>query len=127
MATREISKDEWVTFFDSFSRQHQGWLITVEVLGSDIGAQVESRDEPLVGITADLKNTDEEVITILTGGQSKDHLAHMIRAPVHVSLKQTDEGAHEAVHIESKQGTTTLLRFRSPVLSELVDGIVQPP
>ena len=124
MATREIPRDEWVAFFDSFSRQHDGWLITVELLGADAGAQVESREQPLAGITADLRDGGEDVISILVGRRSEDHVAHIIRAASHVSLKETDEGAHEALHIESKNGATTLLRFRSTVLPETLDGII---
>jgi hypothetical protein len=123
MPTRDIPRDEWVAFFDSFSRLHDRWLITVEVLGSEVGAQVESREQPLIGVTADLKSEDEGVITILIGGKAGDHLAHIIHAPVHVRLKETPEGAHEALQIESKQGPTTLLRFRSAVLPESVDGV----
>lgn len=122
MSTREIPRNEWVAFFDSFSRQHERWLITLEVLGAEVGAQVEACEQPLVGITAEFK--DQDAITIFIGGRSADHLAHTIRRPSHVRLKETDAGAHEALHIESKEGPTTLLRFRSPVLSETVDGIM---
>ena len=122
MADREIPRDEWAAFFDSFSRQHEGWLSTVEVLGTDIGAQVEARDQPLFGIVADLKK--QEAITILLGHKRGDHLAHTVDAPLHVRLKETEEGAHEALYIESKQGVTTLLRFRSPALTGSVDGVV---
>ena len=54
MATQEIPRDEWREFFDGFSRRHEGWLVTVEVLGSDIGAQVEAYELPLVGVTAEV-------------------------------------------------------------------------
>lgn len=124
MPTRQIPRDDWTQFFDSFSRQHDGWLTTVEVLGAEIGAQVESRDQPLIGITADLKDEGEDVITILVGGRTGDHLAHMVHAPADVRLKETEEGAHEALQLASKHGPTTLLRFRSAVLPESLDGIV---
>jgi hypothetical protein len=124
MPTRNIPKDEWVTFFESFSRQHEGWLVTLEVLDSDVTTQGELGDEALVSITADLKNPHAEAITAATGSRSKGHFTHIISAPVHVSLKETEEGAHESVRIESKAGKTTLLRFRSAMLPELVDGMV---
>ena len=38
MPTREIPRDEWNAFFEMFSKQHEGWLVTVEVLGRDIGS-----------------------------------------------------------------------------------------
>ena len=40
---REIPRDEWAGFLDSFSRQHEGWLVRLEVPGAEIGAQVEAQ------------------------------------------------------------------------------------
>ena len=28
---REIPRGEWLSFLDGFSRQHEGWLVTLEV------------------------------------------------------------------------------------------------
>ncbi|HEY0378950.1 MAG TPA: DUF5335 family protein [Pyrinomonadaceae bacterium] len=124
MATREIPRDEWVEFFDGFSHQHEGWLVTVEVLGGELGAQVEARELRLGGISADLKGDDEDAISIMVGETPDDHVTHTITRPTHVSLEQTQEGANEALQIESGEGVTTLLRFRSAVLPEMVDGFV---
>jgi hypothetical protein len=124
MATREIPREEWIEFFDGFSRQHEGWLVTVEVLGSELGAQVEARELRLEGITADLKGDDEDTISIMVGETPDDHVTHTITAPSHVRLEQTQEGANEALQIESGDRVTTLLRFRSAVLPEMVDGVV---
>lgn len=43
MKTRKIPQTEWLDFFNRFSRQHQGWIIDLEVFGADIGAQYEER------------------------------------------------------------------------------------
>src|SRR5688500_1532948 len=124
MPTREIPRREWPAFLDSFSRQHAGWLATVEVLGAEVGAQVEVREQPLAGITADLREGDRAVISIFVGGDRDAHVAQLIHAPSHVRLKETEDGAHEALHIEAEGGTTTLLRFRSTVSLEALDGLV---
>jgi hypothetical protein len=124
MPTREIPREEWMTFLDSFSRQHAGWLSTVEVLDTAIGAQVESREQPLSGITAELKGDNRDLISILVGGDRNNHVAHAIHAPSHVRVEETDEGAHEALQIESESGVTILLRFRSTVPLGLLDGYV---
>ena len=50
---REIPKDEWPKFFDVFSRQHEGWLVTLEIFGNEIGAQIQERELVLGGIVAD--------------------------------------------------------------------------
>jgi hypothetical protein len=51
MQTREIPRDEWRSFFDVFSRQHAGWLATLEILGHKVAAQPEPREFSLKGIT----------------------------------------------------------------------------
>jgi uncharacterized protein DUF5335 len=124
MPTREIAHEEWVTFFDGFSQQHQGWLVTIEVLDPDLGAQVEAQELELRGITADSKESVRSSISINVGRTPWEHVTHTISDPSHVRLKQTEEGANEALEIESAGGTITLVHFRSAVLPEMVDGVV---
>src|SRR5437764_2122926 len=124
MPTREIPREEWNAFFEVFSKQHEGWLATVEVLGRDIGAQEEAHELPLVGITADSKGGDADAVSIIVGKAAEDHITHTITQPAHVRLEQTESGADEALQIEGVDGVTTLLRFRFAMLPELVDGIV---
>ena len=124
MSTREIPRDEWNAFFETFSKQHEGWLATVEVLGEEIGAQEEAHELPLVGITADLKGSDADAVSIIVGKRAEDHITHTITGATHVRLEQAENGADEALQIESAGDATTLLRFRFAMLPELVDGIV---
>jgi Family of unknown function (DUF5335) len=124
MQTREITRTEWPSFFDSFSRKHQGWLATLEILGPDIGAQVEERELAFEGITDESDEADGNTIMIMTGGKADDHVTHTITRPTEVSLEQTDEGADAALAIKSEDGVTALLRFRSPMLPEMVDAMV---
>jgi hypothetical protein len=121
---REIPRNEWPEFFDSFSRQHEGWLVTVEVLGAEIGAQVEAQELPLEGITAELKAGSEDVITIIIGGGSRGRVTHNILQPTHVRIEQSESGADMTLQIESGSAVTTLVSFRSAMLPEMVDGIV---
>lgn len=124
MKTKEIQKTEWPKFFDSFSRQHEGWLATLEIFGSDIGAQVEERELAFQGIVDEWDETRGNQIIILMGAKPDDHITHAIDHPTNVSLEQTDEGADVAMSITSEGGTVALLRFRSPMLPEMVDGVV---
>jgi len=123
MQTKEIPKNEWSGFFDTFSRKHEGWLVSVEILGPDIGAQVEQRETALEGITDEWDEIKGNTIMIMTGGKPEGHMTHSITFPTAVSLEQTDEGADAALAIKANDGTTTLLRFRSTVLPELVDAV----
>ena len=122
MKTQEINRSEAVAFFDSFSRRHEGWLTTVEVLGADIGAQIGERDLKLEGIIADLSEHVDK-IEIMLGGKADDHITHTIDTPLQISLEQTDEGADVALAIKAADGRTTLMSFRSVMLPELVDAV----
>jgi hypothetical protein len=109
MQTTEITRDQWVPFLDAFSTQHAGWIVTVEVLGSEIGDQQEASGLPLVGIGADTKD-GESRIEIMLGGRPGAHLTHIIGTPRHVWVEQSAEPEQDAVAIESDD-TTTILRF----------------
>jgi len=122
MPTREIPRAGWVSFFNSFSGKHEGWLVTVEVIGPDIGDQEEAKELPLVGISADLKD-NENFVNITVGRLPEDRMMHTVTDAARVWLKQSDEGADEALEIESKDGTKTLLTFRASVLPDTLDGI----
>jgi hypothetical protein len=42
MKTKEIPRNEWREFFDIFSRQHEGWLVTPEILGAVLPEMVDA-------------------------------------------------------------------------------------
>ena len=121
MPTDEIRPPEWREFFDTFSRAHEGWLVTIEVLGR-LGAQEEARELPLVGVTAEEQSHGGSISIMV--GEGERNLTHTIAQPTRVWVQRTDEGAEAAVEIEAKTGEKTLLRFRSAVPPELVDGML---
>ncbi len=123
MPVREIPRGDWVTFLESFSRLHDGWLITIDVPGAP-DERLQERESALKSITADLGNQGKDSISILTRNIPRDEVSHIIDAPLHVRLLEMETGAHEGLQIESKNGQTTIVRFRSPMPPELVDGIV---
>jgi len=124
MHTQEIPRQEWNSFFDSFSRQHEGWLATLEVFGSEVGAQEEAHDLPLEGVSLASEADKSESIAINMGKTPDVHINHTITKPEHVWLEKTDDGADAALEIEWANDSKTLLRFRSPVPPEFVDGVV---
>jgi hypothetical protein len=123
MKTKEIPRSEWQGFFESFSRQHEGWLVTLEILGSEIGAQVEEHGLAFEGIVDEGDAVQGHEIRMMFGAKPDDHVTHSIDNPATVSLEQTDEGADAALAIKSADGVTALLRFRSAVLPEMVDAV----
>jgi Family of unknown function (DUF5335) len=123
MSTIEVTRNDWTSFFDTFSKQHQGWLASLEVLGDEVGAQREVIELPLEGISVNAEE-DPESLIISFGKTPKDHVTHTVDRPRHVWVNQTVEGVHESLEFEEEDNQKTLLRFRSPIRPELVDGIV---
>ena len=50
MSTRDIPKDRWCDELDTFSRQHEGWIVRVDVSGADGTTHTQARDLPLIGV-----------------------------------------------------------------------------
>jgi len=119
MATRNIPSESWIEFFDGFSRRHQGWLVDLEVLGSAIGAQLEAEDLPLEGISAD-RHRKNISIAFLRDGRIVEHF---VNQPEKVHVEE-EGGAEVAIEIESKDGPTTIVTFRSAAAPEEVDGLL---
>ena len=116
MATREIAQREWGSFLDEFSRQHREEMVSVEVIGDDVGAQPEAEALPLVGISADDKGSEAGTISVLLGTEPEDHAEHRIDAPTHLWLKSTGDQAKDALEIEAADGTKTIIQMQSPSL-----------
>src|SRR5262245_4286858 len=110
MQTREIPREQWIKYFDNFSKNHDGWIVTVEVLGSDLGDQEEASGLPLVGISADVK-ARENRIEIIVGGRPDADLTRFIDTPKSVWVKESGIPGDEAIEVESEDGIKTLLNF----------------
>lgn len=117
--TIEIPPDEWSTFFETLSREHQNQIVTVEARGPQTTDQLESHDVPFEGVTVSLKG-NEEVISIVVREEMRTHVLHTTSSPLHVSLEQTSEGLARTLHIESAHGTTTLIRFHAVAVPETI-------
>ena len=120
--TREIKREEWTDFFDGFSRRHEGWLVTIELLDPKLGDQIEVENHALRGIVAE-RRRDPKVIEIFTENREKQSTTNVVEKPTRVWIEESAEGAEAALEIESQDGPKTLLRFRSAALPETVDGV----
>ena len=126
MHTVEIPRRQWSNRLDEFSRVHEGWPVSLDILAESIGAQSEFRLLSLTGITAEPSNggTISITVTLPAGG----FFTHTIHLPVHVFVEETDAGADAALEIESADGTKAILQFRiAPAVKGLVRGRVGEP
>jgi Family of unknown function (DUF5335) len=90
MSTREVTRNDWTNFFDVFSKQHEGWIASLEILGDQIGAQAEAVELPFEGISVSGEDEPQSLIINL-GRTAEDHVSHTVERPQHVWLRQTEE------------------------------------
>lgn len=122
MQTKLIPKSEWPAFLDRFSRRYEGCLVDLEILGPDIGAQVEETGLALEGVMDEWSEAAGDTIMIMAGNKPDGHVTHSIGRPTEVSLERTEEGDDVALSIKSADGITALLTFRATALPEAVDA-----
>jgi len=118
----EMAPEQWLTFFNSFSRQHEGWLASIEVTrGAE--RKMELRDQPLEGISADHVNERDQIYLSFERGDG-GHLTHRVREPMKVIFRRGRDGAHAGIDITSADGTLTSVRFRVAAKPEMLDGVL---
>jgi hypothetical protein len=122
--TFEIPRKAWAERLNQFTAVHDGWLVSVDVLSPDLGAQRQIDNLPLLGVSADRIDHDGTVaVSVSRAGAG--HLTHLIREVTRIYVERTDDGADAALQIESGDGTKTIVRFRVAALPETVDGIAR--
>src|SRR5947208_14774476 len=113
MDTRIISEDEWIKYFDRFSRDHAGWPATIEVLDPGTGPQNLAANLPLEGISFDVKGTRPCSIEI-SAGEAGRHVNHVIDLPMLIRQADEADGSID-LQIEPATGPVTLIHLKGPV------------
>ena len=120
MKRREIAREEWQRFFDSFNGQHEGWLVGVDRFDEFLDESVEMRhlDGALRGV-----QSDDGVVALAVDDRSSGHLeTESIRNPQRIVLEQSEDEVDTALEIAGTQ-SCIILRFRHPMRTEMVDGL----
>ncbi len=106
-----------------FTRQHEGWLTTLEVLSGELGGQHEATDLPFQAINADLKGSEPNAIEITVGSGPYDEVTRIINGVTKLSFEQSETGEHEGLEVLTAEGERTVLRFRTAQYLEALDRI----
>jgi hypothetical protein len=120
MHTKNVPENLWRRTLDDLSRTYNGAIASLEIVGGDVGAETAVVDQPLRGITA-----DRDGVTIGFASPRGLHVQHRIEHPRDLRIVETDEGAVMAVELEEREGTSTLVHFRSPMRPEIFDPAVE--
>jgi hypothetical protein len=120
MRRREIAREEWREFFDSFSGQHEGWLVGVDRFDEFLDESVETRhrDGALRGL-----QSGDGTVALAVDDRSSGHLeTESIQDPQRIVLEQSEDDIDTALEIEGAQ-SCIILRFHPSLPVEMVDGI----
>jgi nucleotide-binding universal stress UspA family protein len=109
MPARQITREEWAAFFDTFSRHYRGRFVDVQILADNLGLYRLVEGQPLVGITAQLNDAPGEIEVI--AGEGMVHVTHVIREPSQVWVEQGKNGHDSSLKIVSGDGTAILIQF----------------
>jgi hypothetical protein len=134
MSQTEIPREQWKTFCDQFTRQHQSWIVNLSVSDVGISAEIEaeeaeqrmrplSRSAVFHSIAIE-PHYGDYTVAIMVGAFPRQ-VPYFVDDPIHLFFRHTEEGAHEGLVIESASGETTLLRFRVAASPETLDGITE--
>jgi Family of unknown function (DUF5335) len=111
MHSIEVQEPEWTEKLDEFSKTHEGWLVTLEIVSPPMGARREFRQMPLIGVTAD--TTNGRTISIAVAEPTGEHLTHFVFSPKRVVIEKTDSGADAALEVVGGDGATAILHLRT--------------
>jgi hypothetical protein len=120
MARREIPRGQWQAFLESFSLQHETWLVTLARLWPSGAERVEARDRPL-GRVALAGADGSEAVEVRVGPEGAGARI-LLEAPARVCLCEAEPGVHEGLELQASSGEVLRVRFRSAVPADLVDG-----
>lgn len=118
MPQRTIAPSEWKAFFESFSFAHERWLARIQRRSPDGALQTLADAVPLHSVELD----DTHTLRVVAGKATE----HTIRLPgvVAVSFHTCDDGLHVGLDVATGDQAITMIRFRSPALAEMLNGVV---
>ena len=115
MRDYEIPEQQWISYFDGFSREHAGWPVTIEVLTAETGPQRVATDLALQGISFDSSGTRPCTIQVGAGDDTSANMSHVIDLPLHIREVKDDDNGDVTIQIEPARGAMTLIHLHQPV------------
>ena len=116
--TITVVPDLRIPFLSDFTRKNRGARARLEVLGPDLGYQVETENRPFDGIAADAKD-GEDAVWITFGSTPDQHLTHGVYGVTAIRVRLASAVHGAAVLVEAQDGTKTLLELSRPEDYEL--------
>jgi hypothetical protein len=108
--TSTVDRSQWATLLDRLTKEHEGELVTIELLDPTYGDLREAERLPFAYLTYDSR---DDVVIVAVGGRSGRYpvvLRHIISSPTDVDVAE-GRPAGAAVRVIDAEGTPTLVTF----------------
>jgi hypothetical protein len=126
----EIAKNQWQSFCEDYTRQHEGWIVKIDVYdpsmsklgGNKLPIRLQSLAVDLMfrGIVFQDGGGRPELLVNL--GRGKELFTHRLMRPTHIVALESDNGFHEGLLLHDRNGGLVQIRFREPARPELLNG-----
>lgn len=111
MSTNKIDSQDWAHYFDSLSDFVEGTEVEIDVLGQEIGAQVEVTSVALRGLSYDRK---DKVFAVIT-----NEFEHMIQEPQEIYVDYRNDELN-SIKITARDGNVHIIKLTSTGVNKAV-------
>ncbi len=121
----EIARRHWLRFCDHYSRQHRGWLVSLEIQDPAKLAsppQLMTGELTFQGIA--LQDHGQIPELLVTLGRAEEIFTHRVVQPTRIAALETGDGLHEGMLIQDENHGQLKIRFRAPARPESLNGWV---
>jgi len=111
--TATVDRGEWKRALDELTKEHEGELVTIELLDATYGATEEVERLPFVYANYDDR---DDVVFVAVGGRTAKYpvvLRHMVWHPTEVDIATRDQVT--AMRTVDRDGTATVVTFHPKV------------
>ncbi len=116
--TIEIPRATWREYLSSFSQQHEGWLVNVEIQGvGEEGPELMIHQLPLEEI-----RVEGDDISISVTREMVGRITQWIRSPERILVERAEDGTDHGLRIEFASGGLAHMHFRAAVRLDAIDG-----
>jgi hypothetical protein len=111
--SEQIPPSSWHEALESLTKEHDGDLVTIEVLALDLGDEYEAERVPFAYIEYD---RHDDALNVAVGGRDGHYpvvLRHTVEHPQRVVISPPVPGQETTVDVTAADGVQTLISFHS--------------
>lgn len=110
--TAELAEGDWHPGLDRITRDHEGDVVTIELLSADFGDQLEAQRLPLAYLEYDPK---DDMVIVAVGGRDGRYpvvLRHFVSHPSRILVRTDPTSGIQVVNVTDDDGSQTLITLQ---------------